>query len=87
MQEYLLCIDPERGQRRATFISAEVGGQPTGERQVYTIATNNFVALGEDYECLRDIPELNQYGACDEAIIRFVKLGQDAWTMQLRQCG
>ena len=67
--------DAASGER---IISAEVGGQPLEKDKVYTIATNNFVALGEDYECLRDIPELNQYGACDEAIIRFVKLGQDA---------
>ena len=71
-----ITYDPDRpaGER---IVSAKVGGQPLEKDRLYTIATNNFVALGEDYTCLKDAPECNQYGACDEAVIRFVKLGQE----------
>lgn len=57
--------------------SVKVGTEELVKNKLYTIATNNFVSLGDDYSELKDVPELNQYAACDEAIVNFVQLGQE----------
>lgn len=59
------------------IVSVEVGGEPLIPEQLYTIATNNYISLGKTFEELADVPELNQYGACDEALIRFVQQGPE----------
>lgn len=58
-------------------VEALVGSEKLDEDRSYTIATNNFVALGNDYAPLKDAPEVNQYGACDEALVRFLQKGQE----------
>lgn len=58
-------------------ISAQVGGKELDPKETYTIATNNYVALGDDFSPLKDAPEINQYGACDEAVAAFIGEGQD----------
>lgn len=40
------------------------------------MATNNYISLGKTYPELADVPELNQYAACDEALIRCIGQGQ-----------
>ena len=45
--------------------------------EMYTIATNNVVALGSSYPQLANIPELHQYSACDEALINYFALGNE----------
>lgn len=56
--------------------SVLVGDQKLDPSKLYTVATNNFVALGGDYPELSAAPERNQYAACDEALTRFVQRGQ-----------
>lgn len=58
-------------------VSAKVGEEPLDGEQLYTIATNNYISLGKAFSELADVPELNQYAACDEALIRFMQLGQE----------
>lgn len=59
-------------------VEAVVGSEKLDPDRIYTIATNNYTALGDDYEALKNAPEIHQYGACDEALIRFLRKGQDA---------
>ena len=59
-------------------VLAKVGTEPLNPAKMYTVATNNFVALGEDYSQLKNAPELHQYGACDEALAGFIRKGQEA---------
>lgn len=61
------------GQR---VVKAQVGSNDLDPAGTYTIATNNYVALGEDFESLKNAPEINQYSACDEALTRFIQKGQ-----------
>lgn len=58
-------------------VSAKVGGEPIDPEKMYTVASNNYIALGKVYSELAAAPEINQYAACDEAIIRFVQKGQE----------
>ncbi len=62
------------GQR---VISVQVGDQPLELDKVYTVATNNYISLGKAFNELADVPELHQYAACDEALIRFMQQGQE----------
>lgn len=57
-------------------ISVNVGGETLNPEKLYTIATNNYIALGGTYSELADAPELNQYSACDEALIGFIRSEQ-----------
>lgn len=59
-------------------VEAVVRSEKLDPDRTYTIATNNYTALGDDYEALKNAPEIHQYGACDEALIRFLQKGQDA---------
>lgn len=54
-----------------------ISEKPLDMEQMYTIATNNFVALGSSYPQLANIPELHQYSACDEALIKYFTLGEE----------
>ena len=67
--------DPEKPQGERVQ-SALVGSEELDPYRIYTIATNNFVALGGDYPELANAPECNQYAACDEALTRFIQRGQ-----------
>lgn len=69
--------DPEKPQGDRVQ-SALVGSEELDPDRLYTIATNNFVALGGDYPELAEAPECNQYAACDEVLIRFIQRGQQA---------
>ncbi|CZT56293.1 Trifunctional nucleotide phosphoesterase protein YfkN precursor [Eubacteriaceae bacterium CHKCI005] len=62
------------GQR---VLSVQVGEQPLELDRVYIVATNNYISLGKAFSELADVPELHQYAACDEALIRFVQQGQE----------
>lgn len=68
-------------------VSAEVGGAPLVCERLYTIATNNYISLGKAFPELAEAPELNQYAACDEALTRFVQLGQDRVDAAVEQVG
>lgn len=58
-------------------ISIQVGDALLDPKKLYTVATNNYISLGKTYSELADAPELNQYGACDEALIRCIGQGQE----------
>lgn len=58
-------------------VLAQVGDKDLDPAKTYTIATNNFIALGDDYSQLKDAPEINQHGACEEALAAFIGKGQD----------
>lgn len=59
-------------------LSVSVGDKPLDVAQRYIVATNNYISLGKTYQQLADAPELNQYSACDEALLRCLEQGQ-AW--------
>ncbi|MEG0276896.1 MAG: bifunctional UDP-sugar hydrolase/5'-nucleotidase [Coprobacillus sp.] len=66
-------IDKPMGER---VISVKVGNQDLALNKLYIIATNNYISEGKTYSELTNIPEFNQYAACDEALTRFIQLGQ-----------
>lgn len=67
-------------------VEVRVGKRVLDPEKTYVLATNNFVAASGDYPALAAAEELNQYGACDELILRYLS-GQyeDAsdWTVSL----
>ncbi|WP_040196748.1 bifunctional metallophosphatase/5'-nucleotidase [Candidatus Soleaferrea massiliensis] len=69
--------DPDKPQGQRVQ-SVQVGSEALDPDRLYTIATNNFVALGGDYSALAKTPERNQYAACDEVLTRFIQRGQQA---------
>lgn len=56
-------------------VSVQVGGEDLVLDKLYTVATNNYISLGKTYPELADVPEINQFAACDEALIRFFQKG------------
>lgn len=70
--EYNLGLD--YGKR---VISVKVGNEPLDESKLYTVATNNFVAVSEYYPQLANAEETGEYSACDEALIKFFSQNED----------
>lgn len=66
--EYNLSLD--YGSR---VISVKVGGEALDENRLYTVATNNYVAVSQYYPQLADAEEAGEYSACDEALIEYFK--------------
>ena len=60
--------DPEYGER---VLSIKVGGQALDPEKLYTVATNNFVAVSDNYPQLANAEEVCEYSACDEALIKY----------------
>ncbi|MGN0597587.1 MAG: bifunctional metallophosphatase/5'-nucleotidase [Ruminiclostridium sp.] len=54
-------------------ISVEVGESPLDEDRLYTVATNNYVAVSKYYPQLAEADEVGEFCACDEALIEFFK--------------
>ena len=59
-------------------LSIEVQGAPLESGKIYTVATNNFVAVSENYPQLAQTEETGQFIACDEALVRFFQQDADA---------
>lgn len=59
-------------------ISVKVGNEPLDEGKKYTVATNNFVAVSQYYPQLAEAEEKGEYGACDEALVRYFSQNKDA---------
>lgn len=53
-----------------------VKGKALDNNQMYTVATNNYLALGKRFRVLADYPIQHQYAACDEALISFFGKGE-----------
>ena len=60
--------DLEYGER---VLSIKVGGQALDPEKLYTVATNNFVAVSDNYPQLANAEEVCEYSACDEALIKY----------------
>ncbi|MDE7432138.1 MAG: 5'-nucleotidase C-terminal domain-containing protein, partial [Lachnospiraceae bacterium] len=58
-------------------VSVLVGGTPLEDDRLYTVATNNFVAVSTDYPQLAEKNEINEYSACDEALITFFRQNEE----------
>ena len=78
-------VDPSRavGDR---IISLTINGQKLDMNKTYTVATNDFTAVGgDDYPCFGDIPILNEYSSLEESVTNFIKtLGTVSYTKQGR---
>ncbi len=54
-------------------VSVEVGESPLENDRLYTIATNNYVAVSRYYPALAEAEETGEFCACDEALIEFFR--------------
>ena len=72
--------DAEKGSR---VVSIEMEGRTFREDQKYMVATNNYVAVSENYPQLAQADEIGQYSACDEALVRLFQKDADviAWSV------
>lgn len=72
--------DAEKGSR---VVSIEMEGRTFREDQKYIVATNNYVAVSENYPQLAQADEIGQYSACDEALVRLFQKDADviAWSV------
>ncbi|MGN0405386.1 MAG: 5'-nucleotidase C-terminal domain-containing protein, partial [Bariatricus sp.] len=59
-------------------VSANVQGEPLDPEKLYTVATNNYAAISEDYEGLANAEEIGQFRACDEALVSFFEQDDEA---------
>ena len=64
--------DPAR-ENGSRVISVKVGESPLDEDRLYTVATNNYVAVSKYYPQLAEADEVGEFCACDEALIEFFK--------------
>lgn len=53
------------------ILSITVQGEPLDEAELYTVATNNYVAVSSYYPQLAEAEEKGQFTACDEILVRF----------------
>ncbi|UYO61734.1 bifunctional metallophosphatase/5'-nucleotidase [Acetobacterium wieringae] len=53
--------------------SAKVGGVDLDPNRTYTLACNNYLATSSDYPGLQAAGVINEYSACDEAFISYLK--------------
>lgn len=67
-------LDLDYGKR---VISVKVGDEPLDDNKLYTVATNNFVAVNENYPQLANAEETGEYSACDEALIKYFSQSED----------
>ncbi|MGN0613488.1 MAG: bifunctional metallophosphatase/5'-nucleotidase [Porcipelethomonas sp.] len=54
-------------------VSVMVGDEPLDEDKLYTVATNNYVAVSKYYPQLADTEESGEFSSCDEALIEFFR--------------
>ena len=68
------------------IISLTINGQKLDMNKTYTVATNDFMAVGgDDYPCFGDVPTLNEYSSLEESVTNFIKtLGTVSYTKQGR---
>lgn len=70
------------------LVSVDIGGAPLDLDGTYTVVTNQFVASNASkYPELADKPELNEYGASEEAVMRYIKAhsGKAEWTALMNE--
>ena len=59
-------------------LSVMIGDAPLENDRLYTVATNNYVAVSKDFPELAQAKEKGQFSACDEALIRYFQKGEEA---------
>lgn len=64
--------DPSK-ENGSRVLSIKVQGEPLDEAKLYTVATNNYVAVSSYYPQLAEAEEKGQFTACDEILARFFK--------------
>ena len=65
-------VDPSRpvGDR---IISLTINGKALDMNKTYTVATNDFTAVGGDgYPCFGDVPTLNEYSTLEESVVNYI---------------
>ena len=62
--------DPDK-KEGSRVLSIKVQGEPLDEEELYTVATNNYVAVSSYYPQLAEAEETGQFTACDEILVRF----------------
>lgn len=62
--------DPSK-ENGSRVLSIKVQGAPLDEAELYTVATNNYVAVSSYYPQLANAEEKGQFTACDEILVRF----------------
>lgn len=70
------------------LVSVDIGGLPLDLDSTYTVATNQFVASNTSkYPELAVKPELNQYGASEEAVMRYITnhSGREEWAALMNE--
>lgn len=68
-------LDLDYGSR---VISVKVGEEPLDKNKLYTVATNNFVAVSQYYSQIANAEETGEYSACDEALIKYFMQDESA---------
>ncbi|WP_226618619.1 5'-nucleotidase C-terminal domain-containing protein [Cytobacillus firmus] len=64
-------LKAEKGNR---VTNLTIDGKPAELAKTYTVATNDFMAVGgDDYTMFADGPLVNEYGALDEILIDYIK--------------
>lgn len=74
----------EQGER---VISVKVGGNALDENRLYTVATNNYVAVSKYYPQLANAEEIGEFSACDEALINYFKQDSDKIAADISKAG
>lgn len=55
-------------------IDIEINGQKIDMNKKYKVATNDFISAGgDDYPCFSDMPTLNEFGALDETLEKYIE--------------
>ena len=51
----------------------KIGGEPLDDSKTYTIGATDFMFVGgDDYEMLKDLPTLGEFGTCEEIIADYL---------------
>lgn len=64
----------EKGKR---VISVKIGKESLDKNKMYTVATNNYIAVSSDYPQLANASKTGEFCACDEALIKFFEQSDD----------
>lgn len=69
-------------------VKATIGGKELEPGKAYILATNNFVAVSQDYPQLAAAEEIHQYSACDEILTKYLSnqyASVPDWTVSLNK--
>ena len=66
----MVTFDPDK-EEGSRVLSITVQGELLDEEELYTVATNNYVAVSSYYPQLAEAEETGQFTACDEILVRF----------------